>query len=131
MNIPIGWIKLQDGSYAPPSALGRLVSVGAAPVDACVVEAELHAQILDECRRRGYPVHHARMDRPATCGVGTPDFVIALLGGRSLWVEAKSKTGKLKPEQAAWLAALRRHGHAAEVVRSMSEFINAVKEAMK
>lgn len=129
MNIPPGYQLMTDGSYAKPSHFGRIVSVK--PVDAVDKESKLHAQILEECKGRGWPVHHARMDRPATCGVGTPDFAIALPNGRTVWIEAKSKTGKLSREQAAWIAALRRHGHAAEVVRSMSEFIRVTEEAIR
>ncbi len=121
MNIPPGYQLMTDGSYAKASHVGRLVSVK--PVDAVDSEAALHAEILEDCRAHGWPVHHARMDRPATCGVGTPDFAIALPNGRTVWIEAKSKTGKLSREQAAWIASLRRHGHTAEVVRSMSEFM--------
>ena len=90
-------------------------------------ESELHQLILDNCRVRGFRVLHARMDRPATCGVGTPDFVIALPGGRTLWVEAKARKGKLTSEQQAWMAALRVLGHRALVVRSFEEFITAVQ----
>lgn len=128
MNLPPGYVELTDGSFGKPSHCGRIVSVK--PVDSVSSEAALHAQILEECKGRGWPVHHARMDRPATCGVGTPDFAIALPNGRTVWIEAKSKTGKLSREQAAWIAALRRHGHTAEVVRSMVEFIRVTEEAM-
>lgn len=84
-------------------------------------ERTLHARILDHCRFFGWPVVHSRMDRPATSGVGTPDFVIAMHDGRTLWIEAKTATGKLTTEQAAWLAALRKNGHSAHVVRSLRQ----------
>lgn len=93
------------------------------PSDAVDREADLHAAILDHCRAKGWPVVHSRMDAPTSCGVGTPDFVVAIPGGRTLWVEAKAKTGKLRPEQEAWLALLRHHGHRCGVVRSFSEFV--------
>ena len=90
-------------------------------------EKELHDAILGYCRARCWPVVHSRMDVPQTAGVGTPDFVIALPGGATLWVEAKTAAGKLRPEQAAWLAALRAVGHRAEVVRSFEEFLSVVQ----
>lgn len=86
-------------------------------------EAELHDEILEFCRSRQWPVVHSRMDRPATCGVGTPDFVVALPGGATVWVEAKRAGGKPTTAQLAWLAALGRVGHIAGVVRSLPEFI--------
>jgi hypothetical protein len=94
-----------------------------------VREADLHDAILDFCRIKGWPVVHSRMDVPATCGVGTPDFVIAVPSGRTLWIEAKASGGKLRPEQSAWLASLRFVGHTAEVVRSMEEFIAVTRKS--
>jgi len=91
-----------------------------------VREADLHDAILSLCRARRWPVVHSRMDVPQTAGIGTPDFVVALPAGRVVWVEAKAATGKLRPEQQAWLTALRALGHTAEVVRSLSEFLTIV-----
>jgi hypothetical protein len=68
------------------------------------------------------------MDVPQTAGVGTPDFVIAMPGTSTLWIEAKTAKGKLTPAQSAWLAALRKCGHRAEVVRSMAEFLKITAE---
>lgn len=89
-------------------------------------ESDLHDAILAYCRSRGWPVVHSRMDVPQTAGVGTPDFVVALPGGRTVWVEAKAAGGKLRPEQAAWLAALQAKGHTAAVVRSLPDFLDAI-----
>ena len=127
MNIPAGWVQLQDGSYAHPKALGRIVSSPVA-VGGCDREKDLHDAILAHCRAMGWPVVHSRMDVPQTAGVGTPDFVIAMPGPVTLWIEAKSSTGKVQPHQAAWRAALRKVGHRAEVVRSMAEFLKIAAE---
>lgn len=89
-------------------------------------ESELHYEILAYCRGRGWPVVHSRMDRPTTCHVGTPDFVIALPGGRTLWIEAKSSEGKVSLEQRAWMLWLGQHAHLCAVVHSMDEFISAL-----
>lgn len=89
----------------------------------CKREKDLHDQILAYCRTKGLPVIHSRMDVPSTVGVGTPDFVIALPAGGTLWVEAKTGKGKLTKEQSAWMAMLSRLGHQACVVRSMAEFV--------
>lgn len=113
--------------YSPDGT--KLAPVATKPSPAVAREADLHDDILAYCRARGWPVVHSRMDVPTTSGVGTPDFVIALPQGRTLWVEAKAASGKLRPEQAAWLAALRLRCHVADVVRSMEEFIALVGEA--
>ena len=89
-------------------------------------EADLHDQILSECRRRAWPVVHSRMDRPTTSAVGTPDFVIALPKGRTLWIEAKTAHGKLTMEQRTWLFWLQKLGHRAFVVRSFQDFLSVL-----
>jgi hypothetical protein len=68
------------------------------------------------------------MDVPQTAGIGTPDFVVALPGGRTVWVECKTAKGKLTQPQAAWIAALNKVGHRAVVVRSMAEFLKVAQQ---
>lgn len=104
----------------------RIASTKPTASPAVAREADLHDAILAHCRAKGWPVVHSRMDRPSTSGVGTPDFVVALPSGTTVWIEAKASGGKLRPEQAAWLAALRILGHRAEVVRSLPEFLALV-----
>lgn len=94
------------------------------------LEADLHDSILDHCRAKGWPVVHSRMDRPATCGVGTPDFAIAMPGGVTLWIEAKAAKGKQTPAQLAWMAALRRVGHRFVLARSMGDVLEAIASAL-
>ena len=86
-------------------------------------EKKIHDQILAECALRGWLVIHSRMDMPSSVAIGCPDFVILTEGGRTLLVEAKSRTGKLRPEQRAWLAWAQKLGHPAAVVRSVQEFL--------
>ena len=101
------------------------------PQHGCNDESELHDQIMAECRRRGWLVINSRMDRPTTNGVGSPDFVIAGTKGspegtqwpQVYFVEAKSRTGKLRPEQSAMIAQAARYGHTIHVVRSFDEFL--------
>lgn len=124
--IPAGWVQLQDGSYDHPRRVGKLVS-SQPKASGVEREKDLHDAILAHCRFRGWPVVHSRMDVPQTAGVGTPDFVIALPEGRTVWVEAKSAKGKLSSEQRAWIATLIRVGHTAHVVRSMEEFKEVLK----
>lgn len=90
------------------------------------LEYELQSDIETECRRRGWIPFRSRMDRATTMPIGFPDFVIMADAGRVIWVEAKTKSGKVKPEQAALHAAARQLGHEVLIVRSISDFIYAI-----
>lgn len=107
-----------------PDLFGLAHVVGA---DAARREVDLHDQILDVCRRRGWYVVHSRMDMRTTTAVGVPDFVIAGHDGRTWWIEAKAAKGKLTPEQQAAQLWLRTLGHTYDVVRSIAEFEEMVK----
>ena len=87
-------------------------------------ESDLHRLIATVCKLRGWYFIHSRMDKRTTCNIGAPDFVIALPGGRTLWVEAKTSRGKMTPEQERARDMLIRLGHRQIVVRSIDEFIS-------
>ncbi|TXH10455.1 MAG: hypothetical protein E6R03_15410 [Hyphomicrobiaceae bacterium] len=126
-----GLVKDASGNWIQPSRQNR-ASNGQTTVTvskAVEIEANLHAEILEFCRVRGWRAHHSRMDRPATCGVGTPDFAIAMPNGVTVWVEAKARTNKPTKEQTGWLAALNILGHVTGVVRNMDEFRAVIKHA--
>lgn len=98
----------------------------------CQDEAELHIEIIAELKRRGSYFVHSRMDRATTQAKGVPDFIIAIPGKldvppRTLWIEAKGRKTKITPEQAGALAWLDRDGHETAVVRSLAEFLEAIK----
>ena len=103
-------------------ALHRL-KTGRRPVER---EADLHAMIAAELKARRIYFVHSRMDKAATNGIGTTDFIIALPGGTTLWIEAKTAKGKLSREQSsvALLLNIARHHHF--VVRSMPEFLETL-----
>jgi len=86
-------------------------------------EAELHEEIFDECRRRGWIALHGSMAERTCRTLGEPDFVILANGGRVLFVECKSRSGKLSPAQAALKHHAERLGHTVHVVRSLAEFL--------
>lgn len=89
-------------------------------------EAQLHRDILDECARRMWIAFHCRMDRPSTTTVGQPDFIICADGGRTFYVEAKTRKRKLSTEQAALKAWAEKLGHTVHVVRSLAQFLEVV-----
>ena len=85
-------------------------------------EAELHEQIFDECRSRGWIALHGSMAERTCRTLGEPDFVVLAGGGRVLFVECKTRTGKLSPAQAALKYHAEKLGHTVHVVRSLEEF---------
>ena len=87
-------------------------------------ESDLHEEIFDECRRRGWIALHGSMAERSCRTLGEPDFVILADGGRVLFVECKSRTGKLSPAQAALKHHAEKLGHTVHVVRSLEDFLN-------
>src|SRR5512137_2415522 len=86
-------------------------------------EAELHEAVFDECRRRCWIALHGSMAERTCRTLGEPDFVILADGGRVLFVECKSRTGKLSPAQSALKFHAEKLGHTIHVVRSFAEFL--------
>ena len=123
--IPSGWVRRHDGSYSPPSAVGRIV---ATPI-AAGQESRLHAAIAEHCASLGWLTVHSAMHQATTTAKGVPDFIIALPGGMTLWVECKTAVGKPTPEQLGWGHRLSLLGHRWSIVRSMGEFLALVENA--
>ena len=118
-----------------------------------VREADLHEEIFDECRRRGWIALHGSMAERTCRTLGEPDFVILASPKdwlcpscnrlthcrndypegccgegyepvpRVIFVECKTKTGKLSPAQAALKFHAEKLGHTVHVVRSLEEFL--------
>ena len=86
-------------------------------------ERDLHYQILEECRRRVWLPFHGSMAHKARRTPGEPDFIIVTDGGRVLFVECKTKIGKLSTDQLAVAAHAKKLGHEIHVVRSFEEFL--------
>lgn len=84
-------------------------------------ESDLHNAIIDYCRERGWQYLHGSMAARTHRTLGEPDFIILAHGSQLRMVECKSKTGKLSPDQQAFIAHARRNGHVVHVVRSMEE----------
>lgn len=92
------------------------------PEQAVEREKDLHDDIKDECRRRGWIPIFSRMDRKTSNPVGTPDFIIATHDGRTLYCECKSRTGKLSAAQRATIAWLLKNKQIVAVIGSMRDF---------
>lgn len=68
-------------------------------------------------------------DRSRKCNVpGMVDIVIAMPSGRTLWLELKSRKGRLRKEQERTILSLLRCGHEAHVVRSFKAFLRLVNQ---
>ena len=90
------------------------------------MERDLHSEIFDECRRRGWIAFHGSMAERTHRTAGEPDFICLCDGGKLLMVECKTARGKLSKEQQAMIAHARKLGHTIHVVRSMEEFLRLV-----
>jgi hypothetical protein len=88
-------------------------------------ESDLHDDILRHCRDNGWLCVHSRMDRRSTNAVGTPDFII-VTPGTVLFVEAKMPGKKLRPEQRAFAAHIRKLGWPHATVHTFTEFLEVV-----
>ncbi len=89
-------------------------------------EADLHNAIMDECRARGWIFLHGSMAERTHRTAGEPDFIILASGGRTFFVECKSATGKLSPDQQAMRSHAAKLGHTIHIIRSTEEFLKAV-----
>ena len=107
-----------------PHLFGVARSEGRGSRAAVSREAELHEEVFDECRRRGWIALHGSMAERTCRTLGEPDFVILAGGGRVLFVECKTRTGKLSPAQAALKHHAEKLGHTVHVVRSLDDFLN-------
>lgn len=117
-NFTQEWIDAQNAKRMPK------VSIPERGDDS--LESMLHDKITQHCKMKGWYFVHSRMDRAATNQIGVPDFIIATRTG-TLWIEAKRKGAKPRPEQLAanhWLKTL---GHKAHFVWSFEEFLEFSK----
>jgi len=90
-------------------------------------ESKIRADVIEYCRVRGWLVFSGTTAHATGRTVGEPDLTVAAHLGLVYFVELKSKTGKLRPEQAAVATWLERLGHKWLLVRSLKEFIAATE----
>lgn len=90
-------------------------------------EKALHELCLAEARRRRFYVVHSRTDQRTTQQKGTPDLILAMPKGKTVWIEIKVGKNQLSPEQAAAGYCLRALDHHFYVVRNFAEFLMAIE----
>jgi len=99
----------------------------AAASEGCDDESELHAEIRAECRRRGWICLGGSMAHRTRRVEGEPDFLIVTeylaVPNGILFIECKTKVGKLTPAQLAFHAHAQKLGHYIHIVRSFVEFL--------
>ena len=66
-------------------------------------EASFQGAVVEYARLRGWLVYHTRDSRGSQPGY--PDLTL-VRGGRLIFAELKTDTGRVRVEQQAWLAAL-------------------------
>lgn len=96
----------------------------AVPENAVTVEKDLHYDIIEECKRRGWIYFHGSLAHKAMRTVGEPDFTILADKGRVFFVEAKTRQGKLSTEQLGLKMWAGKLGHQIQTVYSMEEFLS-------
>ena len=102
-----------------------------APADAVESESDLHEELENLCRSMGWAYIRARMDKRSTIAVGWPDFSIFIENAGSVFLELKRKNGKATTEQLATIAHLKKLGHTAAIVRSLSEACEVINQAKR
>lgn len=92
-------------------------------------ESELHRDIVEYCRKEYPPwlCFHGSMAHRTWRTPGEPVFIIMADGGRTLYVEAKTRNGKVSRPQLGVMIQARRLGHTVHVVRSLDEFRKVVE----
>jgi len=108
--------------------LARLTKAGtpAPSLNPVSLEADLHGQIEEFCRSKGWICFHGSMAHRTHRTIGEPDFIIAADGGRTFWVEVKRKGGKATPAQLGTIAWLQKLGQTAAIVWSMDDFLKLI-----
>lgn len=120
-----GYVQNADGTFSRPQ---RIAAV-AKPADAPELESTLRDDIDKYCRNQWpqWLIIAARTDRRSTIAEGAHDVTIFADKGRTFCFELKSKTGKPTVEQLGWAMRMQALGHVVKVIRSMTEFLEAVK----
>jgi hypothetical protein len=70
-----------------------------------MTEDDLLANLRDYAKAGGWAVYHTHNSRRSEKGF--PD-VVAVRGGQLAFIELKSASGRIRPEQKVWLAVLRK-----------------------
>lgn len=96
-------------------------------------ESALQSKIKAYCKTKGWPI----LSFPRTAAVkrfllaGWPDNTIILPFGTVLFLEGKTETGRVSPEQKLMRNMFRALGHVIHEIRSYKKFLEIVEGVMK
>lgn len=90
------------------------------------MESELQSSIRQFCASNGWICLVGSMAHRTRRVRGEQDITLLADCGRVFFIECKSKTGKLRPEQLQMAAWANKLGHTIHVVRSMGDFFSVV-----
>lgn len=88
-------------------------------------EADILRQVRQYLRLKGWSAYRIQQGMGAVRGM--PDL-IAIRAGRVVWIEVKSRTGRLSVHQEAFQAEIAAQGGEYLVVRRVEDIIAAVRE---
>lgn len=119
-----GFTQNPDGSFSR-----RKREEAKVPADAPDLESKLRDDIDQYCKNQWphWVLIVARTDKRSTIAGGAHDITLFADRGRVFCFELKSRTGKLTIDQIGWSKRMELLGHKVKVIRSMSEFLEAVK----
>lgn len=126
MNVPAGYIQVRPGVWEKPKGAIAFITSDVAGAAAPTYEADLHADIISECRKRGWIYFHGAMNQRTARTIGEPDFTILADQGRVLLVECKRPGGKLSTEQLGIIQWAAKLGHKIHTVWAINEFLEIV-----
>lgn len=90
-----------------------------------MLEKDIERRMCEALRRRG-----AWAVKQEGTVAGLPDRLVVLPGGRVVWVELKTETGRLRPVQEIMIRRLRSMGHTVYVPHGLEEALAVVEEVM-
>lgn len=88
--------------------------------------AELHQPILAWLKANSVAYKYSRPDKKSRDTKGSPDFCFCWKG-KTLWVECKSESGEMRPEQNAWIRQASDQGVFPQIVCNMQQFYELVR----
>lgn len=133
-------MKLEDLPPAMRAAAERQLAPRPAPVPLAEeipdkhdlrAEKALQNEFEQWLRLSGYMYRREPMHKATMAPTGHPDFTLYLDRGITAFVEYKTETGVVSPEQEAYHTQLRALGHCVYVCRSLPEAIRCLRDSEK
>ena len=106
---------------------GRECALGSGEgVDSGTEVDNLHAPALKWLKEHGLAYSYNRPDKRSTATPGAPDLAVCSPGG-TVWIEFKTRTGKLSEDQQTWHFLAKRQGVEVQTVRNFDDFLRVMQ----